>query len=273
MKKYLTLFLIPLVLISCTSKKGDKKNAVEVSNRMNYSIENTNTPKTKELNWFYEIKTDESPSEEPPEIKELLKKNDGYYLGDTSKKIIYLTFDEGYENGNTNTILKILKDNDVPAAFFVTAPYIRDNKDIIVNMEKDGHFVCNHSKSHHSMAKIYDKEAFKKEIEGCSVEYYRVTGKEMKKYFRPPMGKYSELSLIYTKELNYKTIFWSFAYVDWEVKNQPTRDYAIKTIMDRTHPGGIFLLHAVSNTNAKILDEVLKKWKERGYSFGTLDQL
>lgn len=270
MKNLLVIILIPLLLTSCTAA-ADKKNAVEVNNNYsNLNPDDISSLSKAERNWFYQIKTDETPSTEPNEVLHIINKYDGYYLGDTSKKNIYLTFDEGYENGNTSRILDILKDNNIKAAFFVTAPYIKTNKELILRMVNEGHLVCNHSAHHPSMAKIYDEDKFKKELTLCEDEYYLAVGKPMPKFFRPPMGKYSEYSLYLTKNLGYKTIFWSFAYADWDIKKQPSKEYAIKKIMDRTHPGGIYLLHAVSDTNAAILDQVIKKWIERGYGFSSL---
>lgn len=238
---------------------------------------NTDTSKlsTTEKNWFYQPKNDGTPSGEPPEVIEQLKKYSGYYLGDTSKKIIYLTFDEGYENGYSSKILDALKSNDVKAAFFVTTDYINRNKDLVKRMVAEGHLVCNHSNTHPSMAQaaLKDKDKFDQEFISCEKAFEEVTGTKMPKFFRPPMGKYSELSLHYTQNLGYKSIFWSFAYKDWIPTEQPSVDYAKKIIMKRTHNGGIFLLHAVSKTNADIMDSILKEWKSKGFEFKTLNDL
>lgn len=246
-----------------------KQNCNETTN-----INNVNY-NTEEKNWFYKPKKDGTPSEEPPEALELLKKYSGYYLGDTSKKVIYLTFDEGYEKGYTSKILDTLKANDVKAAFFVTTDYINGNKDLIRRMVAEGHLVCNHSDSHPSMAQaaLRGKEKFEQEFTLTERAFEKVTGAKMPKFFRPPMGKYSELSMNYTQELGYKTIFWSFAYKDWIPEQQPSHEYAKKIIMERTHNGGIFLLHAVSKTNADIMDSILKEWKSKGFEFKTLNEL
>jgi peptidoglycan-N-acetylmuramic acid deacetylase len=230
---------------------------------------------SSEKNWFFKPTKDNSPAEEPPEVLQLLKKYDGYYLGDTSKKVLYLTFDEGYENGYTPKILDALKENNVKAAFFVTTDYINSNIDIIKRMVDEGHLVCNHSNSHPSMARaaLKSKESFKEEFTATEKAFEDVTGQKMPKFFRPPMGKYSELSMHYTKELGYKTVFWSFAYKDWLPNEQPSHDFARKKIMDRTHNGAIILLHAVSKTNADIMDSIIKELKGKGYEFDTLDNL
>ncbi|MBU3195510.1 delta-lactam-biosynthetic de-N-acetylase [Clostridium algidicarnis] len=228
---------------------------------------------TNELNWYFNPRSDGLTPEPSKEGAHLLKKYDAYYVGDTTEKVIYLTFDEGYENGYTNEILDILKKHNVKAAFFVVKPYIESNPDIIKRMVEEGHLVCNHTCSHPSMALIKDKNKFNKELLDLEISFENLTGKKMAKYFRPPMGKYSELSLNYTKELNYKTIFWSFAYNDWDIKKQPTKEKALETILKRSHSGAIILLHAVSKTNADILDEVITKWESEGYTLKSLDDL
>ena len=140
-------------------------------------------------------------------------------------------------------------------------------------MVNEGHLVCNHSKNHLSMAQITDFEKFKSELTGVEEAYKELIGKDMPKYFRPPMGKFSEQSLKYTQDLGYSSIFWSFAYVDWYNDKQPTHEYAKDKIYTRTHPGAIVLLHPNSKTNTEILDEVITHWKEEGYSLKTLDYL
>jgi delta-lactam-biosynthetic de-N-acetylase len=229
---------------------------------------------TKERGWFFKPKKDGTPSEEPPEILELISKYSAYYLGDTTKKYLYLTFDEGYEKGYTPMILDTLKKHNVKAAFFVVKPYITSRPDIIQRMVNEGHLVCNHSTHHPSMASIKDVAKFRNEFIGVEEAYKEVTGgKEMPKFFRPPMGKYSEFSLYNTMQYGYKTIFWSFAYDDWKENKQPSPQYAMNKIMERTHNGAIVLLHAVSKTNADILDEVITQWKSKGYEFKTLNDL
>ncbi|WP_416176668.1 delta-lactam-biosynthetic de-N-acetylase [Clostridium sp.] len=228
----------------------------------------------EEKNWFFKPEKNNLPSEEPEEVKDLLKKYSAYYLGDTSKKVLYLTFDEGYENGYTSKILDILKENNVKAAFFVTKPYINDNKDLIKRMVNEGHLVCNHTAKHPSMAeRAKNPQEFEDEFTETEKAYKKVTGREMPKFFRPPMGKYSELSLFYTNKLGYKTIFWSFAYNDWDRNNQPSQEFAKQKISNLTHNGAIILLHAVSKTNTEILDSVIQDWKNKGYSMETLNKL
>lgn len=227
---------------------------------------------TQEYSWYFNPRED---GKQPTAIQEanFFNKYDSYYVGDPNEKVIYLTFDSGYENGYTNTLLDVLKKHNAKAHFFVVETYIKSNPDIIKRMEKEGHLVCNHSKSHPSMASIHDFEKFKSEITSVEEAYKEVTNKEMPKYFRPPMGKFSEESLKYTKDLEYSSIFWSFAYVDWYNDKQPTHEFAKNKIYSRTHPGAIVLLHSNSKTNSEILDDVLTHWEEEGYRLETLDYL
>ena len=180
---------------------------------------------TTEYNWYFNPREDHK---QPDPIKEadFFKSYNTYYVGDPNEKVIYLTFDAGYENGYTNLLLDTLKKHNAPANFFVVKSYIENNKDLVNRMVKEGHLVCNHSKSHVSMASIDNIDKFNEEILSTAKAYKEVTGKEMPKYFRPPMGKFSERSLKYTQDLGYSTIFWSFAYVDWYDSNQPSHEEA-----------------------------------------------
>ncbi|WP_297426737.1 delta-lactam-biosynthetic de-N-acetylase [Clostridium sp.] len=226
-----------------------------------------------ELNWYYVGKGKDKIAEGPKESVGFLSENAAYYLGDTSKKVLYLTFDEGYENGNTGKILDVLKECKVPAAFFVVKPYIDTQPDLVKRMVDEGHIVANHTVHHPSVAKISDKNKFDAELNGVADAYKGLIGQDMPKFFRPPMGKYSKKSLKMTKDLGYKTIFWSFAYKDWLVKDQPSEAYAIEKICKGAHPGSIMLLHAVSDTNAKVLGQVLKTLQSEGYEFKSLNDL
>lgn len=226
-----------------------------------------------ELNWYYVGKGKDQIAEAPKESIDFLKEKSAYYLGDTSSKVLYLTFDEGYENGHTGQILDILKEYKVPAAFFVVKPYITKEPELIKRMVDEGHIVGNHSVHHPSMAQIHDKEKFEAELKGVEDAYKELTGEDMPKFFRPPMGKYSKESLQSTKDLGYKTIFWSFAYKDWLVNNQPSESYALQKIGKGAHPGSIMLLHAVSKTNTNILATVIKTLQEEGYQFKSLNDL
>lgn len=202
-----------------------------------------------------------------------LKKYNAYYAEDTEEKVLYLTFDCGFENGNTENILNALKKHKVPAAFFVVGNYLSDSPEFVKRMEKDGHIVANHTYHHPDMSKISTKDAFEKELKDVEAEYKKITGKEMTKFYRPPQGKYSTENLQMAKDLGYSTFFWSLAYVDWYEDKQPTKEEALDKLLGRIHPGSIVLLHNTSKTNGDILDELLAKWKNMGYTFKSLDQL
>ena len=202
-----------------------------------------------------------------------LKKYDAAYLGDTSEKVIYLTFDAGYENGCTAKILDTLQKHNVKAAFFLVGNYIARNADLVRRMVEEGHTVGNHTMHHPDMSKLKDKEAFTKELRDLEALFLEKTGEALPKYYRPPQGIYSEENLKLAKDLGYKTVFWSLAYVDWKNDSQPSKEEAFAKLLPRIHPGAVALLHSTSETNAEILDELLTKWEEMGYRFGTLDEL
>ena len=202
-----------------------------------------------------------------------LKKYDAAYIGDTTQKVLYLTFDAGYENGCTEKILDTLKKHEVTAAFFLVGNYIEKNADLVRRMVEEGHTVGNHTMHHYDMSKISDQAAFAKELQDLENLYKETTGQQMQKYYRPPQGIYSEENLKMAQELGYKTVFWSLAYVDWNNDSQPTKEQAFEKLLPRTHSGAVVLLHSTSQTNAEILDELLTKWKEEGYRFGTVEEL
>ena len=202
-----------------------------------------------------------------------LARYDGAYLGNTQEKVLYLTFDAGYENGSTAKILDTLKAHQVPAAFFLVGNYIEKNADLVRRMAAEGHIVANHTMHHPDMSKLSDKAAFSKELTDLEKLYKETTDQDMPRYYRPPQGLYSEENLKMAKELGYKTVFWSLAYVDWNNDAQPTAQEAFRKLLPRTHNGAVVLLHSTSRTNAEILDELLTKWKDMGYRFGTLEEL
>ena len=187
--------------------------------------------------------------------------------------MIYLTFDCGYENGNTGAILDALKKHNAPGTFFVVGHFLESAPELVKRMVTEGHTVGNHTYHHPDMSSISDKASFQKELEGVSKLYKEITGKEMTKYYRPPQGKYSTENLKMAKELGYQTYFWSLAYVDWNVDAQPTKEEAFNKLLPRVHPGAIVLLHNTSKTNGEILDELLTKWEEMGYTFKPLSEL
>ena len=201
-----------------------------------------------------------------------LARYDAAYLGDTSRKVLYLTFDAGYENGCTARILDTLRDHNVKACFFLVGNYLDKNADLVRRMVEEGHTVGNHTMHHPDMSRLTDKEAFSKELEDLEGLYREVTGQELPKFYRPPQGIYSEENLAMAQELGYRTVFWSLAYADWDNNSQPTRQQAFSKLLPRIHPGAIVLLHSTSQTNAEILDELLTKWEEMGYTFAPIEE-
>ena len=215
-----------------------------------------------------------------PEIQkgqELIYNYNGYFIDkklndEEDKKVIYLTFDAGYENGNTEAILNILNKYEVKAAFFVLDNIILKNTELVTKMADSGHLICNHTKNHKNLCNA-SKEEIRKNLTDLEKIYEEKTGYQMEKFFRFPEGKYSESALECVNEMGYKTIFWSFAYDDWDEKRQKDCQKAIKKIIDNTHNGAVFLFHPTSSTNAKIFESLIIKWKSMGYSFGTLHEL
>lgn len=200
-----------------------------------------------------------------------LAKYNAYYVGDNAEKVIYLTFDAGFENGNTQPILDALKKHNVHATFFVVGHYLESAPDLVKQIVADGHFVGNHTYHHLDMSSIASKESFEKEMKDVENAYKELTGQELARFYRPPQGKYNTKNLEMAKELGYHTFFWSLAYVDWYQDKQPTKEEAFQKLVGRIHPGAIVLLHSTSKTNGEILDELLTKWEDMGYTFRTLE--
>lgn len=190
-----------------------------------------------------------------------------------SDKVIYLTFDAGYENGNIQKIVEVLKEKDVKATFFILDNMILKNEALVKEMIDDGHIVANHTMKHKDMTKMTCKESFEKELTSLEDLYRETYGKEMPKYYRPPEGKLNEENLKWAKELGYKTVMWSFAYADWDNERQPSHEYAMKKILDNIHNGEIMLLHPTSSTNAEIIGELIEALKKQGFRFDTVDGL
>ena len=198
---------------------------------------------------------------------------DAWYAQDTENKVIYLTFDCGYENGNTGKILEALNKHNAPATFFAVGNFLRDNPELIKQIVSEGHTIGNHTMHHPDMSKISELNSFQKEMKEVETLYREITGQEMTKYYRPPQGKYSTENLKMAQQLGYQTFFWSLAYVDWYQDQQPTKEEAFSKLLPRIHPGAIVLLHNTSATNGNILDELLAKWEEQGYTFHSLAEL
>lgn len=201
-----------------------------------------------------------------------LKNYNAYYKGEEKEKVIYLTFDGGFENGNTPQILEALKKHEVQATFFLVGNYLESEPELVKQMLEDGHQIGNHSYYHPDMTQK-NQTQFIEEMEKLEHLYKEITGEEIASYYRPPQGKYNTDNLTWANEMGYKTIFWSLAYVDWYQDNQPTKEEAFDKLLNRIHPGAIVLLHNTSSTNAQIMDELLQKWKDMGYTFALLDEL
>lgn len=207
---------------------------------------------------------------------EIITKYDGYYANCKAKdndKVIYLTFDAGYENGNVEKILDALKAHNATGAFFILGNLIKRNGDLVKRMADEGHMVCNHTKSHPDMSEITDKKMFAAQLDSLAMMYKELTGKEMAKVYRPPEGRFSEQNLCFAKELGYKTVFWSFAYADWDNNKQMSEEKALEKILAHIHNGEVMLLHPTSATNAAILDRLLTRLESDGYRFGSLEEL
>ena len=228
------------------------------------------------INWYCTRNREHRQPLAAPELR-IVEKYNGYYIDkkhgdDHDDKVIYLTFDAGYENGNVERILDTLAKENVRGAFFILGNLITKNTDLVKRMADEGHTVCNHTNRHKDMTAISTQE-LKKELDDLEALYKEYTGYEMAKYYRPPEGRFNESSLQYVSELGYKTVFWSFAYADWDNQKQLSADAAKKKILDNIHNGAVILLHPTSATNAEILGDVIRELKSQGFRFGTLDEL
>lgn len=201
---------------------------------------------------------------------EYLAQYDALYCKDPAEKKLYITFDAGFENGNTEKILDALKKHGVKAVFFLVGNYFETQPDLVKRMVSEGHTVGNHTYSHPDMSAIADEASFQNELEKNARLYQELIGTEMPKLYRPPQGKFCENNLRMAQKLGYHTVFWSLAYVDWYENDQPTRDEAFQKLLPRVHPGAVVLLHSTSKTNGEILDELLTEWENQGYTFGDL---
>lgn len=212
------------------------------------------------------------PSIDDEGFKGELQKHEAIFLGDTTRKELYLTFDNGYENGYTPKVLDVLKEKGVPAIFFVTGHYLKDKPELVQRMAAEGHLVGNHSWSHPDMSQISEAQ-IKKELDSVKAEIVRLTGQQEVRYLRPPRGIFSERMLAATRRLGYTNVFWSIAYKDWDPKAQKGSAYAYNKVMEQLHPGAVILLHTVSKDNAEALGRIIDEARVQGYEFKSLDQL
>ena len=253
------LFLVMYALGALTAKKAESVGLAALLHE-------------KSENWGLGFGTEGKPPTGNASAAEL-KKYNAYFIGDTTQNTIYLTFDCGYENGNTELILDALKKHDVKATFFVVGNFLETSPEIVKRMIAEGHTVGNHTYHHLDMSSISSMDAFKKETQDVENLFEQITGTPITKFYRPPQGKYNIENLKMAQELGYHTFFWSLAYVDWYQDKQPTKDEAFGKLLKRIHPGAIVLLHSTSSTNAQILDELLTKWEEMGYTIKPLTEL
>ncbi|WP_088103184.1 delta-lactam-biosynthetic de-N-acetylase [Halalkalibacter urbisdiaboli] len=226
----------------------------------------------KTYNWSFKPAKDNKPVTTEPHFIELLENNGGFFIGDTSKKELFLTFDNGYENGYTKEVLDVLKEKQVPAAFFVTGHYLNDAEDLVKRMVAEGHIVGNHSWHHPSLPEVGDGRLME-ELNKVKAKFTELTGVKEMNYLRPPRGQFSERSLALSHKLGYTNVFWSMAYKDWEIDKQKGGQYAYDQIMKRIHPGAILLIHSVSSDNAEALPRVIDDARKLGYEFKSLDDL
>ena len=223
-------------------------------------------------NWGLSFQEKGSPpvgNASPEELREY----HAAYLDETGEKVLYLTFDCGYENGNMPAILDALEKHQAVGTFFVVGNFLMTSPELVRQMTQAGHLIGNHTYHHPDMSSIASLEAFQKELEDVETLYREITGEEMSPFYRPPQGTYNTANLQMASELGYKTFFWSLAYVDWLTDQQPTKEEAFDKLLSRVHPGAVVLLHSTSSTNAQILDELLTRWEEMGYRFAPLSEL
>ena len=230
----------------------------------------SNIVSTKKIEWGIKRNDNHEQPDVGKENRRVLEENNGICLGKEDEKVLYLTFDEGYEAGYTSRILEVLKENDVKAAFFITAHYLNTQEDLVKQMIEEGYIVGNHTVNHKSMPELSEEE-IRKEVMDLHTAIYEKFGYEMK-YIRPPKGEFSEKSIKYTNTLGYKTVMWSFAYEDWNENKQPNEEKAKEKIINNFHNGEIILLHSNSKTNTNILDSIIKEAKSMGYEFKSLNE-
>lgn len=274
------VFLVMVLLTACQGLAEKKNVQSNETTSSTLRLSNTDQQKYQETSgetvqgierWW--LKRNEN--HQTPEVSDYidLSKYDVYYVNPKcKKKKIFLTFDCGYENGFTPKILDVLKKQKIVAAFFVTKPFIREGRELVRRMKKEGHIVGNHTVHHRSMPTLSDRDN-KQEIIDCAEYCKEATGYEMDHFIRPPMGEYNEKTLKLTKSMGYKTIFWSMAYVDFDVNKQPGKQYVVEHFKKYTHNGAIPLMHNVSQSNAEALDEVITNLKKEGYQFESLKKL
>lgn len=282
MKSYLKIIscvLSALMLCSCTvnvespetTENNTTSNITESTTEAQTTTEPIADPvssiqdlSSEKVVWGPGNITDHQQPADPVSLQDTFGSLDASWLLNDEKSIC-LTFDEGYENGFTPAILDTLKEKNVKAIFFVTYDFAKDNADLIERMIDEGHIVGNHTYRHYSMDE--QSEEIQREEVTYLHEYIEDNFNYTMSYFRFPKGEFSEQSLAIVQDLGYKSVFWSYAYADWDPDSQPNEDEALQNICESTHPGEIMLLHAVSQTNSDILGSVIDDIKQQGYTF------
>ncbi|MCD9025346.1 delta-lactam-biosynthetic de-N-acetylase [Cohnella silvisoli] len=221
---------------------------------------------------FKKSKEGKLPSIAEEGFMDTLQKHEAIFLGNTDKKELYLTFDNGYENGYTARILDVLKEKKVPAAFFVTGHFVQDQPELLKRMAAENHLIGNHSWSHPDMTQVSATQ-IKEELDKVSQEVSKLTGRQGMRFVRPPRGIFSNRMLDVCRELGYTNVFWSIAYKDWDIKQQKGGSYAYGNVMGQLHPGAVILLHSVSSDNAEALGKIIDDARQKGYEFYSLDTL
>ena len=267
MKKILAFLILILILGGCGAKK-DTLTTVEIQGE---EVTDINTVDNKGSGWGFKKEKGKKP-DIPKDIIDNLAMYDAFFMDNKEEKIMYLTFDEGYEAGYTNSILDTLKKCEAPAAFFITGDYFDREPELVQRMHSEGHIIGNHTEHHPNLHKLSDYKKMQEEFKTLDDKYYDMFGEHMK-YMRPPEGEYSSRVLAAAKDAGYKTVFWSFAYKDWLRDNVRGAQYAKESVVPYFHNGAILLLHAVSKDNADALEEIICAARESGFSFGKLDDI
>lgn len=263
----------------CYGHNERKKGAITMQKTISFCMALlTAAMSTAGTGWYFQHSKHGEQMPPPPELA-YIEEYDGYYADhrhttmEDEDKVLYLTFDAGYENGNVAKVLDVLQTENVPGAFFILEGLVKHSPELVQRMEAEGHLVCNHTASHRDMTTVNSLEMFRAELERMENVYTELTGKRLAPFYRPPEGKVSERALHYAKECGYSTILWSFAYGDWDNGKQMDPAKAKEKILSETHNGEILLLHPTSATNAAILGDLIHAWREMGFRFGTLEEL
>ncbi len=286
-RKFVLIFTLAAIMVCgkiyTTNAPSQEENTEQVTEILTEDANNTgldfgvspSNDKYNSLNsgntgWGFK-KEKNAPPYIDKKTKEMFSEYNAFYIGNDTDKILYLTFDEGYENGYTGIILDCLKEKQVPAAFFITMPYLKNETELVDRMVNEGHVVGNHTVNHPNLAKISLSEV-NTELKGLDDLFYEMYGIHMN-FLRPPEGEYSEKMLAYVSDIGYKTALWSFAYRDWDIKNQKGAEYAFNQVTPYLHNGAVLLLHAVSSDNAAALPRIIDYAREQGYEFKSLNEL